>query len=81
MMFATLGYMDATSRDIEPSFEKVAIYANKSLQVTHAARQISAGLWTSKLGRNVDVSHTLEALEGGIYGTVAKILKRGVVGV
>ena len=81
MMFATLGYLDATSRSIESGFEKVAVYVNSSLQVTHAARQISEGLWTSKLGRNVDVSHTLEALEGGIYGTVAKILKRRVVSV
>jgi len=77
MMFGTLGYFEATAPHIEPNFEKIALYVNKHKQVTHAARQLSTGLWTSKLGQNYDISHTLEAIEGGLYGTVAMLLKRG----
>jgi hypothetical protein len=43
---------------------------------THAARQLTDGTWTSKLGRQVDVRHTLHALEGAIYGKVAAFLRR-----
>lgn len=76
MMFGTLGYTTADHPDLENGFEKIALYVNSHKQVTHAARQLPSGLWTSKLGQNYDVTHTLEALEAGFYGMVGKILKR-----
>lgn len=75
MMFGTLGYVEADSGAVETGFEKIAIYI-KGNQVTHAARQLTSGLWTSKLGKHVDISHTLKAIEGGSYGVVAKFFKR-----
>ncbi len=76
MMFGTLGYTPASESAFEENFEKIALYVNSQKLVTHAARQLPTGRWTSKLGPSFDVSHTLDALEGGSYGTVGKILKR-----
>jgi len=33
--------------------------------VTHAARQMPDGRWSSKLGTEQDIAHELEALDGG----------------
>lgn len=76
MMFGTFGYAVTESPVFEAGFDRIALYVNAHGQVTHAARQLSASEWTSKLGENFDVSHTLDALEGGVYGTVAKTLKK-----
>lgn len=44
---------------------------------THAARQLPDGTWTSKLGKDVDISHdSLDGLSGDRYGTPALILRR-----
>lgn len=43
--------------------EKVALYADE-VTVTHVARQLPSGRWTSKLGSDCDIEHELEALEG-----------------
>ena len=42
----------------------------------HVARQLESGLWTSKLGLSVDISHSLHDLEGDTYGEVAALLCR-----
>lgn len=75
--FETRGYMVCDDASPETRFEKVAIYALRG-DPTHAARQLSDGRWTSKLGiYGDDIEHeTLEALEGGTYGTVAVVMKR-----
>lgn len=74
-MFAALGYEECGSSDLEVGFEKVAIYALNGVP-THAARLRPDGTWTSKLGRNVDIGHTLSGLEGPEYGTVEKFMRR-----
>lgn len=73
--FETLGYVRCEHGNLEPGFEKVALYALNGLP-THAARQLPDGKWTSKLGKEIDISHTLVGLEGPIYGQVAGYLKR-----
>lgn len=72
------GYVPCAGDELEPGFEKVAIYAKTHAmdKPTHAARQRPDGLWTSKLGPDEDVHHTLKDLEGKRYGRVVKILKR-----
>ena len=55
--------------------KKIAIYQSGGLP-THAARQLPDGQWTSKLGRNIDISHTLPGLEGPEYGQVAVFMRR-----
>jgi hypothetical protein len=54
----------------------VALYAKPAGTVTHAARQLASGEWTSKLGKDVDISHSLRSLEGLTYGKVAVLLRR-----
>jgi hypothetical protein len=72
---------DNNSR-LEEGIEKIAIYCNKNpilntVEVSHAARQLPTGKWTSKLGDWDDIEHdSLSALEGDFYGRVAQILKR-----
>jgi len=73
--FSLLGYTPCDSGEWENEFERVAIYAREG-EVTHAARQLPNGRWTSKLGRNIDIEHTLRGLEGPTYGSVVRFLRR-----
>jgi hypothetical protein len=73
--FATLGYTPVDTQTGEPVSDRVALYAKEG-RVTHAARQLASGRWTSKLGRGVDIEHDLPGLEGSVYGYVVQILKR-----
>jgi hypothetical protein len=78
--FATLGYAEcAVSECSRPLFEsgydRVALYALSGTP-KHAARQLNTHTWTSKLGQNIDIEHTLKGLVGPFYGQVVKILRR-----
>lgn len=77
-MFAEFGYTPCDTSDLEEGFEKVAIYLKEN-SVTHASRQLPSGEWTSKLGPQHDISHTLTGLDGPAYGNVSQILKREIV--
>ena len=75
-VFADRGYESCDDGDLQEGFEKVAIYAERG-NVTHMARQLPSGQWTSKMGRGIDIEHeTLEALEGGSYGAVVHYMRR-----
>lgn len=75
--YALQGYSICQSADCEEGFEKIAIYADSQGKPTHAARQLSSGRWTSKLGGMEDIEHsTLGGLNGSEYGTVALVMKR-----
>lgn len=74
--FVALGFTPCDAAEYEKSFEKVAIYVDTSGQPTHAARQLSSGLWTSKLGNLQDIEHDIDGVSGGLYGSVAVIMKR-----
>lgn len=71
-LFAHLGWEECDDRSVEAGCVKIALYC-KDGEPTHAARLLSNGFWTSKLGQNVDISHSLEELEGGDYGSVSRI--------
>lgn len=74
--YRTLGFAPCDDTSFEPGFEKIAFYATPDLRVKHAARQLSNGLWTSKLGDIEDIEHLLDGLSGAQYGAVVQILKR-----
>lgn len=74
--YQTIGYQPCDSEQLETNYEKIAIYVDKNNIPTHAARQVSNGKWTSKLGWLEDIEHELEGLEGDFYGNVTQILKR-----
>ncbi|MBI5685970.1 MAG: hypothetical protein HZC54_12935 [Verrucomicrobia bacterium] len=73
--FESRGYRKPDDEASEQGLDKVAIYA-KGTEPKHACRQIDTSMWTSKLGRGVDMRHELHALAGDIYGTVARLLIR-----
>ena len=74
--YSTMGYSPCKNGSREMGFEKVAIYADSNNKPKHAARQIGKDMWTSKLGRNIDISHELKGLEGISYGKSVLFLKR-----
>jgi hypothetical protein len=77
-IFRLHGYVPCEGNDesLEANLEKVAIYCKSGIP-THFARQLDNGQWTSKLGKNRDITHiTLTCLEGKKYGFVHRILKR-----
>ncbi len=77
--FVSLGYEPCESDGLEAGFEKVALYAESGFLYTHAARQLSDGRWTSKLGRGEDIEHdTPDVIAGGVYGEVVQIMRRQV---
>jgi hypothetical protein len=82
-IFTAQGYALTDSREVEPGFEKVAIYVDlEDLLPGHVA--ISDGLvWKSKVGRLQDIEHaSLDLLEGDKYweyGIVERILRRKIV--
>ncbi len=63
---------------MESGREKVAIYVGPSGTPTRASRQLKNGWWASKLGQNIDIEHTFEALDGPEYGQVACVLARQI---
>lgn len=74
--FETRGFEICPSAQLEPGFMKVAIYASGE-ELTHAARQLPSGTWTSKLGDLEDIEHdTLEALECQEYGKPVLIMRK-----
>lgn len=73
--FHTLGFQPCPDATVEAGYEKIAIYGFGS-RPAHAALQQINGKWSSKLGKNVDIEHTLEGLEGARYGKVLQFLKR-----
>lgn len=78
-VFESLGYRECATDELEPGFEKVALFVDADGLPTHAARQLTNGNWTSKLGRWQDIEHQfLDALAGNasLYGEVALLLRR-----
>ena len=74
--FASVGFLECASEDLEPGFEKIAIFANEQSVPFHAARQQPNGRWKSKLGEREDIEHALYDLEGEAYGKVVLFMKR-----
>lgn len=77
--FSLYGYEECETGDLELDFEKIAIYVDNDGVPSHAAKQLSSGIWTSKIGDWEDIEHSvLEGLEGMgfAYGTVKVFLKK-----
>src|SRR3990170_7524749 len=75
--YELLGYVICNDGNYEEGFEKIAIYIDDHKKTTHAARQLSSGRWTSKLGILEDIEHTtLDGLRSLVYGTIAAFMKR-----
>ena len=74
--FHILGFEPIDNPNFQNGVEKIALFSNNSIDCTHVAKQLPSNIWTSKLGISHDVTHTLSAMEKGIYGDVAMILQK-----
>lgn len=75
--FGHQGYERCKDASLEDGWEKVVIYAREDRCPTHAVRQLPDGTWTSKLGKDVDISHdSLDGLRGDHYGDPAIVMRR-----
>jgi hypothetical protein len=75
--FQTLGYVQCSNSLLEIGTQKIVLYANAQGAPTHAARQLEDGKWTSKLGKEWDISHhTPMGMSGKNYGQIAVYMKR-----
>jgi hypothetical protein len=79
-IFRLHGYTPCSNGDLEADMEKVAIYVQPSGLPSHVARQLESGKWTSKLGKDYDITHDsldlLEGSEGDEYGSVEVFMQR-----
>ncbi len=76
--FKKFGYIRCDNPNMEQGYEKLALYVDANNSPTHAARQLSNGNWTSKLGKSVDIEHTLDGLIGPIYGIAKYFFKKTI---
>ena len=72
------GFVVCDNGQLEKGYEKMALFSLEGTYCTHVARQLASGQWTSKLGTSYDVTHSLKAMEGGIYGNVVQFLKKAM---
>lgn len=69
-LFEQFGYRRCQDASQEDGLKKIALYA-KAGHCTHAARQLTSGFWTSKMGPLNDIQHgSPEVLEGDFFGQV-----------
>lgn len=74
--FEAVGFRRVDAARAVAGWQTITLYAADG-QITHAARLLPSGLWTSKLGDDIDLEHeTPEALGGGLYGEPSVTLKR-----
>ena len=78
--FRTLGYEECQDGSLEHRYEKIALFALNDdgvLIPTHAAKQLSNGHWTSKLGQLEDIEHeNVNDVNGPDYGTPVQFMRR-----
>lgn len=74
-MFLSLRYSECSDGELEPDFDKIALYALDGTP-KHAARQVSKEQWSSKIGQHIDIVHTLDALAGPLYGHVVRYYRK-----
>lgn len=73
--FNSDGWVETCSIEYEAGAEKVALYTLNG-EPTHAARLLPNGLWTSKLGPDIDLAHSFNDLDGPTYGNPARIFMK-----
>ena len=78
LAFASFGFSVCDDWNFEAGYEKIAIFTDLQDIPSHAARQLSSGEWTSKLGRLEDIEHELSGVAGVEYGKIATVMKKPV---
>ncbi len=76
-LFERIGFQICNNGNYESGLDKIAIY-EKDNKPTHAAKLLQGDIWSSKLGNDFDVSHTLFSMQDGFYGNVSVFMKRDI---
>ena len=81
-IFTSQGFELTHNHEIEPGYEKIAIYASlETFEFSHIARS-DGTVWKSKLGSGQDIHHyslgVLEGDEADEYGIVERVLRRPI---
>ena len=74
-LFNKEGYYQCDDSEYEEGFEKICLYTLNNVP-KHAARQTKNGNWTSKLGDEIDIEHTITGLVGNWYGNPTLFFKK-----
>jgi hypothetical protein len=69
------GFEKCENGNLEQGYVKIALFYTRKLGI-HATRQLSDGLWTSKVGAGVDASHWIETYAGGCFGIVEQYMRK-----
>lgn len=77
--YEKIGFEKCDNGKGEDGFLKVALYTKDNINYEHAARLEQDGKWKSKLGVDIDIDHSLEALENGLYGNIYQFMKKKIV--
>jgi len=75
-LYSSMGYELCDYPDYDDNYVKLVLFADEEGNPTHAARQLSNGKWTSKLGPSEDVEHSLKSVSDGEYGKPVVYFKR-----
>jgi hypothetical protein len=67
--FQAVGFVLSLNGDFQRGRQKVALYEDNRGNWTHAAKRLDQNWWSSKLGKNYDISHKDPGdLSGSVYG-------------
>ena len=69
------GWLLSDDNSYKSELAKIALYELNG-RPTHASRLLPCNLWTSKLGKSLDLAHQLADLEGPLYGMVAGVYQK-----
>lgn len=80
-VLALHGYVSCEDGVLEEGVQKIALYGHDGpdgiVRITHAARQLADGRWTSKLGNLEDIVHNhADDIAGPSYGFVVAYFSR-----
>lgn len=76
--FEAIGFELCANDDFTENYDKIAIYHHKNVP-THAAKLIAPNIWSSKLGKWYDISHSKHCLNHDHpdgYGEIAFFMMR-----
>jgi hypothetical protein len=78
-LFVREGYAPCESREWEPGYDKIALYADEHGNFKHVAKMKDAETWISKVGSLDDIEHrTLDVFDSDRLGTVRQVLRRPI---
>lgn len=78
LAYQTLNFKECNTGSFEQGIHKIAIFSTDKIYYSHVCKQIDTLYWSSKLGRGMDVKHTLFSLENGLYGDVVCFMQKQI---